>query len=399
MARELKKRPSRLITNLTLGCLGLFGSQPALADGWEVQGRVSVEGQYDDNPRLRTEGEESVFGISTSPELTISKMTPTSSVYATGVVNFSEFSGDGGGGDDLDSIDQRAGAGLATKTRRSTLTLDTRYSRVPTRVSEVEDTGVLTTDATRTSFAGDAGYTYRVSSRDVLSVFGNAEDVSFNKNSDQFTEYRSYGGGAAYRRVVSSSDELGLSVSYSRFDPSSNRDTASDTLNGHGSWSSSVSPQFSFEISVGGDFTWSDPPGSDSQTDANIFLEAGMDWKVSKSDALNLAFRKSAEPSSSGTIEERNTLQFGYRHDFTRSIGFDLGVNVLQQDSVNDVGRSNDRFYLSAQPELSWQFLQGWTVSASYRYRRQEFERSGDTATSNGGFLKIQYQSPPIPFF
>jgi hypothetical protein len=398
MAQELKKRPNRLITNLTLGCLGLFGAQPALADGWEVQGQVSVEGQYDDNPRLRTEGEEGVFGISTSPELTIRKKTPTSSVYATGAANFAEFSGDGGGGDDLDSIDQRAGAGLTTKTRLSTLALDARYSRVPTRVSEVEDTGVLTTDATRTSFAGDAAHTYRVSRRDVLSVFGNAQDVSFS-NTNQLTDYRSYGGGAAYRRLVSSSDELGLSVSYSRFDPSSNNDTASNTVNGHGSWSNTVSPQLSFAISAGGDFIWLDPPGSDNQRDFEFFLEAGVDWKASKSDALDLTLRRSAEPSGSGTVDERNTLKFGYRRDLTKSIGFDLAVNVLLQDSVDDAGRSNDHFFLSVQPKLSWQFLEDWTVSASYRYRRQELEVSGDPATSNAGFLTIQYQSPPIPFF
>ncbi len=375
-----------------------YGSQIARADGWSGQASAVVTGEYDDNPNLATEGEESVFGFTTSPALAIRKVLPRTTINASGALDINVFDGDGGqnGGGDLDSIDQHVTADIETRTRRSTIEFGASYDRESARTSEIEDTGNLSEDATRESFAGNANYSYQISQRNFLDVFGDAEDVSFD--SGELSNFRSYGVGGGFRHILSRQDEIGLFADYSRFDPESADEAASDILSVRASWNRRVSPRFSFDISAGGNIVQSDRPGLGDETSIGFILEGGLDWKPGERDTIGLSFERSAEPSGTGELQERNSVSANYRRDLTRSVGFDLDFDFIQQDSVEQSG-TGERTFFQVEPAISWNFLPDWAVSTSYRFRRQKFDNGGDSAVSNAIFMTIRYSGPNVSLF
>lgn len=388
----------RPIVSLILILLSSYGSVAAKAGGWSASTSADVSGEYDDNPNLLTEGGTGVFGVTSSPSVSIRKVFPRSSINASAGLDINTFDGDGGqnGGGSLDSIDQHVTADMATRTRRSTIELGFSHDRESARTSEIEDTGNLSEDATRMSFAGDARYSFQISRRNFIDVFGDAEDVSFD--SGNLTGFRSYGGGTGFRHVLSPIDQIGLSANFSRFDPDSEEDTPSDILDVSASWTRQVSPRLSFDISLGGEAIRSDNPGSGDETSFGFTLEGGLDWKPGRRDTIGISFERSAQPSSTGALQERNLVSATYQRDLTRTVGFDLDFNFFQQEAADDSGTA-ERTFFEVVPALSWNFHPDWSLLTSYRYRQQKFGSGGDSATSNAFFLTISYSSPYVSLF
>ena len=115
--------------------------QFAHADGWFYQTTFSSNVEADDNRRLRVDDEKGVVGVNARGGLKLSHETETSKVYVQGVLSSVRYGGD----DDraVDSDDQLLYTGAEWIGERSRISIDGKYLRRSTQLTELEDTGFL----------------------------------------------------------------------------------------------------------------------------------------------------------------------------------------------------------------------------------------------------------------
>lgn len=396
--RRVTKRRARLSTaGVALLLAAPYNADLADAAEWSGQAGLSVAGEYDDNPRLLNQDEEGAVGVIVTPSVAIRSQLPRTTFELGGSLPFNKFEGTGSdGGEDLTSFDQHANASVTTETRLTSFGLNGTFDRQTTRLSEVEDSGDLADDATRLSYGGGARVSQQITRRDFLDLFGNAQDVSFD--TDRLSDFRSYGGGAGYRHLLTKQDQIGFSSDYSRFDPGSDEDTQSDIVGARAIWIHESSPTLSLDLSAGGQFIWSEQGDGDRNTDLGFTVSGDVNWTPSPKDDLRLTFERSSVPSGTGTLQTRNRASAGYVRKLTRSVGLSLDIDFIMQEALDDQ-RGDDRIFVQAKPRIFWAPFQNWELSASYRFRRQEFTGSNETAYSNAVFVTISYSSPYIGLF
>lgn len=392
----------KFLLSFTVFALTPVGNQSAEAQ-WDARAWLVTEGQYDTNPLLLPDGEDDVFGLTVSPGVRLERTTRTTTFHVAGSVTYFEFTGSGReaeGFDDLDTFDQHADAGLAFEGARDTLDANVRFDRATTRTTEVEDTGVLSTDTRRISYGGDANYGLGLSSVDTLEFIVEGRNVTYSDG--VLVDFATYGGGLAFRRRINPIDEVGASVLYTRFDPE--QDVFSDTniVTGSVDWIREESAAFSTTLSVGATYVDIEEAGAGAtaEDDSAVrpYLLALLDWTPTPTDLLSLSLESSVQGSGTGSPQHKFRAGVDYSHQFTRAVTFDLRTAAIVQESV-DESVSDERTYFEISPGVSWRLPSDLLLSAKYRFRQQEFEEVDDAATSHAIFVTLTYNVPSLLLF
>lgn len=389
--------------------LVVFWDGGALAADWTIGGGVQERIEFDDNVRLVTENKEQAFGSTTTLDLNVEARTPVSTLNATVGLGQTVFFG----AEDLDSFDQHLAAGGEHRTQRVTLSANAGFDRETTRTSEIIDTGRTDVDEDRTSLTLGASVAYRASMLDSITLSSNFSDVSFDGGSGELTDfrtggltdYRTYGGSVSWSRPLTARIDMNASLTASRFETQSGRQEDQEESNWYSvdigltrallenlEWRGSIGVTHvstDFQELVGGSLV------SRQRTSTGFSTDSGVSYTLERT-TIRANVASGFSPSARGEVVERGSVGARVDHRLTPRITLfvdgSFQTDISQRDTSTTSDTTGDRTFWSVEPGVRWAFLPNWTASASYRYRSDDVDDTGDRAVSNAVFATVAYQ-------
>ncbi len=391
---DWKKSLASSVTGVGLAAAALIGAAiPGVAFGadWHLNSAITEEFTYDDNYRMDTTNEQSLWGFNTRPRIGIESHAPRTDLYLNGNLNYGYFPDT----TSQNSFDQAADVTLNHRAERDFFGISGNVSHATTRTTEELDTGRNFSDADRVGVGGSASWSHTLTERMSAGLSGSASYVTYDTNT--LEDYRNLSAGPFISYVLTEKDTLSFNGTYSRYDRLSGLDLTSDYIVGKGTWSHVFTPQFSGSLSGGANYVMTDEDVQSgnsvvSTSSDKVGYDAGATITyVEERATLSGSYTHTVVPSGSGRVESRNSVGLNANYQATPVVTVGFSTNFIQQDAADS--NSEDRSYVSAEPSLSWHFLPDWSARVAYRFRTQTLS-GGDRAISNGGVASVSWHLP-----
>lgn len=372
-------------------CVAIIAPQAAFASDWHLQASVSEEFEYDNNFRLSSTNEETLWGFTTRPRLTLETHTPTVDVILGGDISYGLFPENS----DENSFDQRLDGTVSRKGPRSRLSLNGAFTRQTTRTSEDEDTGRDFSDAIRLSGSGGLSGSYQLT--ELISAGAQTGGVYTTFDTSAFDDFFSVSAGPFVSVQLSQKDSVQFATKYTRFERLSGLDRESDAYSGDVTYTHLFTEQVRVGLRGGANHVRTDLEevnGSTvvSRSENNTGFEAGFTVSYTEERGqLNGSFDRSLTPSGEGQLLERNSVRLNASYKATPTVTTDLTTVFIDQESNTD--DSTGRTFFSVEPGVNWQFLPDWSFRVAYKFRTQDRDTDG-RAYSNGARASVTWRMP-----
>lgn len=370
---------------------GLAPAGAAHAADWHINSSVTGEFTYDDNFRMRTSNEESLWGFNTRPRVGIETHTPRTDLNLDGALNYGYFPDN----TKQNSFDQQGSVSLRHRAERSSIGVSGNISHQTTRTSEDTDSGRDLSDTERVGLGGNASFSHSLTERIGVGISGSAGYVTYDTNA--LNDYRTYSAGPFLNIVLTEKDSLQFDGSYTRFERLTGNDLESDLFVGKVTWSRTLTQQLVGNISGGANYVMTDEDvssggGTVSRSEDNYGYNASIGLTYFEERAsFGGSFAHSVVPSSLGRLQNRNALNLNALYRATPVINIGFSTSFIQQEATD--GGGEDRNFISAEPSVSWHFLPDWSARAAYRFRTQTLD-NGERAYSNGVLASVSWHLP-----
>ncbi len=225
-------------------------------------------------------------------------------------------------------------------------------------------------------------WTGEVDAKNSITVSGSASDVTYDIAS--FTDRRDYNVTAAWNHELDAQRVINYKASATANRP----DSVNSDSNYYGltvGLTQEISELMSFNVSGG--LSHVSPETGSSTT--GYLINAGVN-RQGQYDSKAASFSVDLTPSSLGTVRENYRLNLNYSRELTPYVSFTFAANASRSKTAGGNSSSENTSY-SAQPGLKWQLSEDLSLTASYRYRRNELGSVGDSATANSIQAAIQY--------
>jgi predicted porin len=394
---------------------------------WSLDPEISARLRYDDNFRLATRNELSVWETALLPKLTFARTTETSRLAGSAGLSLRRFDEDG-----LDSNDRFLRFQSSRASERSNWGLNADYTRDSSLDSELVDDQVFFDRVPRERWSITPTWSHALNETTSLNASYQFVDVSYPdiRDNPQYTGYQfhtaSLGAGYALTPVTRLVAQLGLSRSERDDDTqrSDNRQLTlgvehrfSERLSGSASAGSSrtetdykqgflacsgvILPGFFFGV---GGSVCVDPDtlipipfdvetGTTTAKSSNTVYNAELRYQLETGD-LTLRGSRSTTPYTNGGMVQNERISLAGRHRFSSRLQASLSLDWYRTQNTDDFSARTDRTTTSVRPSLQWKLDRDWSLSAGYRYFRQEYEGSIQSATSNAVDLTLSYNWP-----
>ncbi len=408
---------------------GIITASATQAAEWSIEPSISLSSRYDDNIRLSSTNEIDATEIAMKPSSAFSWQTERSTI--TGIADFTirRFSEDG-----LDTNDSsfkfNASHGLSEMTHAG---ISATWIKDTTLDSELDETGILFDRTERKSLTISPRLDHRVNEKWIARFSASASDVKYQNEvrSDyktlssngtlewEYTPKTAIFGQLSFTRQEYDNDSyksdnrqltLGTSHEFSErltldayFGA---RRTETTTLAG-----SYVCPEgyseagpndyataYGFPCQGSGLFDWAtqqlvtfdrtlDSSGSVFSTTLNYKLEKG---------SISSTISRDVSPTASYGLVVSERLRINFLHKFSETLSSKLNITYSQTDGSDQTLAVIDEKFTSISPSLIWLIDRDLSLSANYRYRKQEREGALDSATSNAVSFALNYSWPKV---
>jgi hypothetical protein len=383
-----------VVRGLVIGLAAIVPAAELAAAEWSVESNASLTGEVDDNIRLDDNNKQSDYGAIFTPQLGIRGISPVWDLNFGLELSIARYAQDS----TLNSEDSKFFFDTLYRGQRSEFSVEGEASRTSTRVTEETDSGNFSSTTERDLFQIFPTWSHHLTDRDTLTVGAGWTEVDFGSN--DFTGYRTLTGNAGWAREVTVTDVMSLTFFT---DYNTEFETATDldseeygVLVG---WDRTFSEKLTTSLAAGPQYYTTEvlaPENGGTQTvekdELGYRLSASVDYLATELTTLGAGFSHEIEPSSGGSPLQRNSFEANARHQFLPRLSGTLRTffQMVEDPTEDDTG-SDDRNYISVEPELTYQLAMDWDVSARYRFRSQESGNS-DRAYSNAIFATITYR-------
>jgi hypothetical protein len=93
---------------------------------------------------------------------------------------------------------------------------------------------------------------------------------------------------------------------------------------------------------------------------------------------------------------EVNRVRWLNLYRFSETLSGNLNLEFYNSQTNNTASQNLNRNYYQVSPQITWKFEQFWSLTGSYRYRKQTYDNTSDDATQNAAYLTLTYQWPRI---
>jgi hypothetical protein len=376
---------------------------------WKIDPRVEVRAGHNDNIRLSVDDEVSSPEYILSPGTVFSYETPRLGVSGDFDFQVRRYT------DETDLNDEIGRFDVASfyRMERSQLGFKLDIVKDTTLDEQLEETGVAFARIDRWRVSPNPTWTYSLDEITSLELGYTYTDVTYDNNDDtNFADYTTHAGQLSLSRILSPRATGSISASYQRTENDADIESTYSGLQ--------AGAEYRFSETLSGSLfagVRRSEVEATSNTlvpvvdeDGNVVLipvASGTqddDFGHTFSGSLQREFvrgnvRASATRDVSNTVSgiplEVRRLRLEGLYRFTEVLNGTLWLSYYESEAANGVG-SRDRNYYQIEPRFNWRFRQFWTLSGSYRYRKQTFDATNDDAVQNAAYLTLRYDWPRI---
>lgn len=382
----------------------------AEAAEWKIDPTLEFNAGYNDNVRQTIDDKTSSAEATFSPSSKFSVETAESGLSGDLRFDFRRFEEDS----DLDDNNVRLLINSFHRMERSEIGLDAGLIKDTTLDSQLENTGLIFNRETRYSVYAGPNWAYKLNERTTASFSYKYRDVQYdNTGENGFVDFNTHSGQASLNRIVNERATASVILSYSKNDNDNDVKTNNTNLQTGGSYQ--ISETLSTSMFAGVRHT-----EADFSQDSLIPIFSGdtiigfvpltqdvsrSDWGYTFNGSLSKAFlRGQTSLSASRDISndangipiEVTRANWSNLYRFTEILSVNLNIGISNSQSGNSAGTKLSRDYYTIEPGFNWNLEKFWSISGSYRYRKQTFDNTSDDATQNAAYLTLTYQWPRI---
>ena len=421
-------RPAQLPTWIPV-CLLLL-SLPAQAAEWLIEPAISLRSGYNDNIRLDTGPEDSVWETALTPSVRFGVAKEDRGLFGKAYASVRRFTGGSGrnSSSQLDREDYHFDTNAYYGTERNQFSGLLNFTRDSTLDSALDQTGqVLSSRATRNRITLGPRWIRTLDEKTQLDLGYNFTTVSYSDEEDfqRLIEYDYHQFSAALLRQLTPRIEGTLSTTYSSYRPDSNFD--SDTVNIQVGISRSFSETLSTSWMAGYRETTSDTliatgfcinadPGAkfpkcqggtpvqtgtrkDDDNNSGSVFSADITKLLEKGE-LSATLSRASNPSSDGELLDTTRLILAGTYKFSEKLRTSLWIEYSNAETISRVTnniRKTDQDLFRIRPKLFWKWRQEWQLEAEYEYvENDRNNRNSGTARRNAFYLTLRYQPRKI---
>jgi hypothetical protein len=376
---------------------------------WKIDPRVELRAGYNDNIRLTTDDELSSPEIDLGAGTLFSYETPTSGVSGDLNLEARRYTDE----NDLNDEIGRLRFASFHKMERSRLGFNVDVVKDTTLDSQLEETGVVFQRVDRWRYSLNPTWNYSLGERTSMELGYTYTDVNYDNNNDSnFSDYTTNGGQVSLSRILSPRATGSITASYTQTKNDNDIESTytglqagadyrfSETLTGSvfaGIRRSEIKATRNTFIQVldENNNIILVPVSSGTQDDDFGYTFSGTLRKDFLRGNTSLSATRDIRSTISGIPLQVDRVRWDNLYRFTEILSGELRLSYYQSEAANGVG-TQDRNYYEIEPRFNWRLREFWTLSGSYRYRKQTFDATNDDAVQNAAYLTLRYDWPRI---
>jgi hypothetical protein len=353
---------------------------------------------YDDNVRLDIE-EDSASSFRVIPRLFVEARTEVAKTALDAYVAYTDYDED-----EVVVEDKRESSAFLRSERRTsergTIGLNGQYRRETLfkqidfgpGVGNPEDVDVaLTTftDVRRYYRVVEPYGAWRMTERTAVRLTYRDTNVNFSEGEGTgAVDYQNSRLTALLSHVLTERTEALLAFDVARFDPET--EVESDTLKLVAGVRRAFTESLRGTLSAGASRTDTETAGGDDSSSGFVFSgELEQRAELSRLDGL---ISHDITPSGSGQVTETDQIRIRWHRQIGPQLFFLFRALLLDTKVLEGSDPGIDRRYYDIEPRIEWRWLEDWSITGSYRYRRQKFDAATDAASSNEFIIGIMWQ-------
>lgn len=377
-----------------LVCLYLvaFGGN-AIADELKITGALEQGMEYDDNIALTEESTPS-FGYLLQPSFAVNWNTPVLGVGISGRGDIRRYDDERWNCDNFS-----LGLNQKYQDRRNILSVALSYAQSCAYSQQVSDTGILLPNSESDSYNVAPEWNWSWTQLDQLSFSPGYSRSSFTTGSSTNlgSTDLNYQNNDTYSFDLTEKHQWNRLLSTSLGGYFSNSEFSDST---------SSTSQYVFGFQIGGQYVinrawlinaggggrWVQSPSSQRSTvsddaDSLIFTEVA-NILISYSGQQyggSLGYSRTVSPSAFGQLLEYSSVDLRCNYQILRDLTLNIDGSYSENQPIgqSDSQLAQSRNYFSASTGLVWRFDKSWQLSATYRYRGQEFPNADAVLTNS----------------
>ena len=380
----------------------VLASSSAVAADWSVEPKIRLTAEYNDNHRLvEPPGEVEVAGATLDALVVLGMDTPQTSFDLTPRYKTDFFPGESE--EETDRLSVRLG--LEHRTQKAVLGVvanyideDLLWGYLPTaEVSDVlgsptrgESIASSSVGNQRQRFDITPEASFALAPRWNLDLAVQYIDVGYSRRvEDESVPYSYLYGSAGLRYRLSDTSELKFSGGLGRYEPDGEVDTT-----GYGfvtEWSRRTSETAQMYVRGGFNRVEIVDDAGELSWETGLSGGAGVRWQFEVTSIV-LDATHYVDPSSTGSLVNRDQLQFRLTRRFAPLFSVFLGARGIWDSGVGGSSDFRDRDYATGNVGFAWRFARQFSLGGEYRYVWREYEDAVSAADANTVSLGVTYE-------
>lgn len=354
-----------------------------------ITSRTSITTEYNDNIRLTTVSQESDFAVKANAGVRVDIYDEKNNLYFYPRIRASRYSRD----HFLDSNDYLIDLSYSQSGKKMLWRTDAGYVKDTALTSEFKNSGLVHVRADRTKWDLKQALNIQVGPRSRLKFDFGITDVGYDAEiSSGLVDYRFISANGEFRINMDELNNMGFRLYASKVKAAE----ISNKISNYGlqiSHQMKISQLLSINSALGFRISTSEF-NNQIATESNNKNGYVASVTISRNDEYGdqaLSVKRSVDPSSIGTLVQRDSLSADYTTEIGPELSTSFGISYSRQQALQTLSTSIDRKYGQFTGRLSWRFSPTWYLWAIYRFQIQKFDEASDSATSNLLGLTIGY--------
>lgn len=348
---------------------------------WSLDSAVSLDAEYNDNPRLSLDPDKSVWGQRLKLDMSIAAETPLSGVSLQPQLIMSRYPG----AQDLDNDVKKMTLETHRQRERMASAISLDWLRDTTLTSELEDTGFIQTTKNRTVRSICPSFGYSWTERLDTNFHWDYTDVAYQDAlMTGLTDYTHHSLGSAVVYKWNSEDRLQAELYGSRLNAPRVKNQITD-IGVRATYRHALFEHTHASFTLGVHRVKSELGlvGVGYESVKNGFLGDMSLSQTREKSAWNISFQQTIDPSGSGLLVQNNRFAVEASRHFSRYWYATLSSLYMQNNDLQSQSEFDSRRYGRLSAGTSWQPVPNWQLSLRYGYQWQKYESSSSAADSH----------------
>lgn len=356
----------------------------AQAGNWRLEPSLSQRGSWESNALMLRQDPIELYGSTTSVRLSALSDTPTAGINVGNTVTQNLFNKAA-----FNSTDFHNQTKISKRNARWEALLGLNGDYDTTRTSEITNFGTNALSVRHWAYGAAPEASWQINATNQISV--NASTSASRYDSESYTNYNLYSAATTWRRALSADTSSLLSVTARRYQTQNNIDETVDSLGPTLGFAMTLTPRLTTRLMAGLEASKQDRDSitSPSWKWSSVY-SAALTFK-GEQDSLTLTSSRAQQPYGNGTSSLLTSFSAQENHAINKLFAVVVSGEyaAAQQSGLNASTLKNK---ISGKAGLVYHALEDVDVDASYRYREESYNTTGDKATDNAVIFSLSYR-------